>query len=195
MLRVGAMVSGGGRTVINLQDAIERGEVPAEITIVIAHREDISAVERCRARGIPVAVIPKAPESSCEDRIDNTLEAHGVELVCLAGYLRRFRVGKKWQGKTINIHPALLPNHGGKGMYGHHVHRSVLASGDSHSGCTVHLVDEEYDHGRTLIQRRCPVEAGDDEKSLAARVFQEECLAMPEAVKAIAHGKIVLPSA
>ena len=195
MLRVGALVSGGGRTVINLQEAITRGEVPADIAVVIAHREDLPAVARCREHGIVVSVVPPIPEESCEDRIDDILEKHGVELVCLAGYLRRFRVGEKWEGKTINIHPALLPRHGGKGMFGHHVHRAVLASGDTHTGCTVHVVDEEYDHGQTLIQRTCQVKTGDDPESLAARVFQEECIAMPEAVKAIAEGKIILPSA
>ncbi len=195
MLRVGALVSGGGRTVINLQKAILRGEVPAEIVTVIAHRDDIPAVKRCRDQGILVNIVPATTDDSYADHIDEMLEMHNVELVCLAGYLRHFRVGEKWEGKTINIHPALLPRHGGKGMFGHHVHRSVLASGDTHTGCTVHLVNEEYDQGQVLIQRTCAVHAEDDVDSLAERVFQEECVAMPEAVKAIAEGTISLPSA
>jgi len=194
MLQVGALVSGGGRTVINLQEAILRGEVPAKIAVVIAHRENVPAVERCRQHGILVQVIPTNSGRSSEDHIDEILEAHKVQLVCLAGYLRRFKVGEKWAGKTINIHPALLPRHGGKGMFGKHVHQAVLDSKDSHTGCTVHAVDEEYDHGQTLIQRTCEVKAEDDVESLAARVFQEECIALPQAVKAIAEGKITLPS-
>lgn len=191
-LRLGCLISGGGRTVLNLQETIQRGEVPAEIAVVIAHREDLAGVERCRAAGLRVEIVPVAPKEALADRIDATLGAAGVELVCLAGYLRHFRVAPRWTNRVVNIHPSLLPRHGGHGMYGDRVHAAVLAAGDSESGCTVHEVDEIYDHGAVLLQRRCPVEPDDTVATLAARVFDEECRAFPEAITAITRGEIVL---
>ena len=187
MIRVGALVSGGGRTILNLQDAIDRGDVDAQIAVVIAHDDTLPAVSRCQQRGIDVAIVP-----TDFDAIDAALMNADVELVCLAGYLRWFRVGEHWRNRTINIHPALLPKHGGKGMYGKHVHQAVIDSGEEISGCTVHLVDAEYDHGRTLLQLECPVLPEDDADALAARVFLKECVAMPEAVQGIASGEISL---
>ena len=192
MMRIGALVSGGGRTVLNLHDALQRTGVGAEISVVLAHREDIAAIERCRKVGIRVEVIPPSPEDTLSDRIDAVLEDAGVDLICLAGYLRYFRVSPRWTNRAINIHPSLLPAHGGQGMYGHRVHQAVLAAGDQESGCTVHVVDEVYDHGRVILQRSCPVLPEDDADSLASRVFAEECLAMPEAVAGIVEGRIHL---
>jgi phosphoribosylglycinamide formyltransferase-1 len=124
---------------------------------------------------------------SIADRIDAAFESASVELVCLCGYLRRFRVGERWARRAINIHPSLLPEFGGEGFHGLQVHRAVLAAGRAETGCTVHWVDEEYDRGETILQRRCPVLAGDTPESLAARVFAEECEAMPEAVARLAR--------
>lgn len=191
--RLGALVSGGGRTVANLLERIGRDRIPATIEVVIAHREDIAAVPRLRALGLRVEVIP-APrsgvvgEDDLGDRIDAVLESCGVDLVLLAGYLRRFRVGRRWIDRAINIHPALLPEFGGPGFYGLRVHQAVLAAGRRESGCTVHWVDERYDHGEVILQRRCPVLPDDTPESLAARVFAEEREALPEAVGRIARG-------
>ncbi|MBL9149678.1 MAG: phosphoribosylglycinamide formyltransferase [Phycisphaerae bacterium] len=184
-VRLGTLISGGGRTVLNLADRIEAGSLDATIAVVIAHKPDLPGVERCRARGLPVVVIPTGP--ACNDEIDAALAAANVDLVVLAGYLRHFRVGRRWAGRTINIHPALLPKFGGKGMYGDKVHAAVLAAGERESGCTVHLVDEIYDHGAVLLQRRCPVEPGDDVHTLAARVFELEKSALPDALAAWAR--------
>ena len=192
MMRIGALVSGGGRTVLNLHEALQRDGIAAEISVVLAHRDDIAAIERCHQAGIRVEVIPPSPEDTLADRIDAVLEDAGVELICLAGYLRHFRVSPRWTNRAINIHPSLLPAHGGKGMYGHRVHRAVLEAGDRESGCTVHVVDEVYDHGRAILQRSCPVLPEDDTDTLASRVFAEECLAMPEAVSGIVNGRITL---
>ena len=191
-LRLGCLISGGGRTVLNLHDAIARDEVPASIEVVIAHRADVAGVERCRDAGLRVEIVPVAPNETLADRIDATLDAADVELVCLAGYLRHFRVAPRWTDRVVNIHPSLLPRHGGRGMYGDRVHAAVLAAGDPESGCTVHAVDEIYDHGAVLLQRRCPVEPDDTVDTLAARVFEEECQALPDAIAAIARGEIVL---
>lgn len=179
--RIGILISGGGRTALNIHAACCAGEIDGRIAIVIAHREEADGVARCREAGLRVAVLP--PDPTLSDRIDRVLEAAETDLVCLAGYLRRFRVGQRWRGRTLNIHPALLPEFGGQGMFGLHVHRAVLAAGRAESGCTVHEVDEEYDHGRTVLLRKCPVLAGDTPETLAARVFTEECAAYPEAIR------------
>lgn len=193
-LRLGCLISGGGRTVLNLQEAIDRGEVPATIAVVVAHRADLAGVERCRAAGLRVEVVPVEPKDTLADRVDAVLGDADVELVGLAGYLRHFRVAPRWSDRVVNIHPSLLPRHGGRGMYGDRVHAAVLAAGDAESGCTVHAVDEIYDHGAVVLQRRCPVEPGDTVDTLAARVFEEECRAFPEAITAIARGEIVIRS-
>jgi phosphoribosylglycinamide formyltransferase-1 len=167
-VRIGALASGGGRTVLNLARACAEGRLDACVAVCVVTRADAGAAQACRA-------------ADFDDRVDAALRAHGVQLVCLAGYLRRFRVDA-WRGRTLNIHPALLPDFGGQGMWGDRVHAAVLAAGRTESGCTVHWVDEEYDHGAVLVQRRCPVLPGDTVATLAARVFAEECAAYPEAV-------------
>ena len=188
LYRVGALISGGGRTVLNLAEQAAAGKLPIQIALVIAHSEEVSGVERCRALGLPVVTIPKKPIESMSDRIDEALESAGVQLVCLCGYLQYFRVGTRWAGKTLNIHPSLLPDFGGQGMYGEHVHRAVLDAGRTQSGCTVHMVDEEYDHGPVVLQRRCPVHPSDTPETLAARVFELECEAFPAALREVLAG-------
>ncbi len=185
--RIGVLVSGGGRTALNIAEACERRTLDARVAIVIAHREEIAAVERCRGAGLRVAVLPiarAAGDAPIDDRIDRTLKAADVDLVVLAGYLRRFRVGDRWAGRALNIHPGLLPDFGGHGMYGERVHRAVLAAGARESGCTVHEVDGEYDRGPVVLERRCPVEAEDTADTLAARVFALEKEAYPAAIAA-----------
>ena len=186
-LRLACLVSGGGRSVLNLQDRIERGELPATIQLVLSTREGVPAIDRARARGLPAREVPAEPRATLDDRVDAALREAGTQLVVLAGYLRLFRV-QGWRGRCINIHPALLPRHGGKGLWGHHVHEAVLAAGDRESGCTVHWVDEQYDHGETILQRRCPVLPGDTPDTLAARVFAEELEALPEAIRRVGAG-------
>ncbi|MSR44112.1 MAG: phosphoribosylglycinamide formyltransferase [Phycisphaerales bacterium] len=176
------LVSGGGTTALNLIGCEERGEIPTEIAVIIAHRLDIPAVARCEAAGRPVLVLSGPPSLALSDHIDEALRVRGVELVLLAGYLRAFRVGA-WVGRVLNIHPALLPAFGGQGMYGRRVHDAVIASGAEESGCTVHMVDDQYDHGATLIQRRVNIQPDDSAQTLAERVFDQECIAYPEAIR------------
>lgn len=186
--RLGVLISAGGRSAMNIHDACMSGELgDARIAIVIAHREEIEGVARCRAAGLRVAVLAQgdAQADALDDRIDAALAAAKVDLVCLAGYLRHFRVGERWRGRTLNIHPGLLPDFGGPGMFGLHVHRAVLAAGSSQSGCTVHEVDEQYDHGAVILQRKCLVLANDTAQSLAERVFKEECVAYPQAIRQV----------
>jgi folate-dependent phosphoribosylglycinamide formyltransferase PurN len=185
--RLALLISGGGRTAANIHAACGDGRLRARIALVIAHREDIAGVARCRSLGLRVAVLPSG--DGLADRIDACLLAARVDLVCLAGYLRRFRVGHHWAGRALNIHPALLPRFGGHGMFGARVHAAVIAAGERESGCTVHEVDEEYDHGATVLERRCPVLAIDTAETLAARVYLEEVRAYPEAIALKLRGR------
>ncbi|MCC6672795.1 MAG: phosphoribosylglycinamide formyltransferase [Planctomycetes bacterium] len=175
-VRVGVLLSGGGRTLQNLLDQRATGRLPIDVVVVIADRADAFGLERARRAGIP-AVFERDPA-----RIQQILREHRVELVCLAGYLRLFPVGEAWAGRVLNIHPALLPRHGGKGCYGERVHAAVLAAGEAETGCTVHLCDDHYDRGEILVQKRVPVLPGDDVHTLAERVFAAECEAYPEAI-------------
>lgn len=180
--RAAVLVSGSGRTALNLHRASLEGRMPATIAAVIAHREDIPAVARCREAGLHVEVVPGPPGPAASDALDAALLGAGAEMVLLAGYLRMLRVGP-WAGRALNVHPALLPHFGGSGMHGMRVHEAVLASGARESGCTIHVVDERYDHGRIVVQRRCPVLPGDTVETLAGRVFEQECIAYPDAVR------------
>jgi phosphoribosylglycinamide formyltransferase-1 len=175
------MISGGGRTVLNLLDHIERGELFAQIALVISSSASAPGVQRCRDRGLIVEVMTGVIAA---EALEAVLARHEIAAVVLAGYLKLLRIPEAYRGRIVNIHPALLPKFGGKGMHGDHVHAAVLAAGETESGCTVHLVDDAYDSGTVLLQKRCPVLPGDDVKTLAARVFEVECEAYPEALKA-----------
>ena len=177
--RLAVLLSGGGRTMVNLADAIDRGELNARIGLVIGSKE-CPGVQRARDRGFVTEVIPGVIPAA---ELEQLLRRERIAWVVLAGYLKMLEVPAAYEGRVVNIHPALLPRHGGKGMYGHHVHEAVLAAGDAESGCTVHLVNAEYDRGPIVLQRRCPVQPGDTPDTLAARVFEQECLAYPEALR------------
>ncbi len=178
-ITIGCLASGRGRTVLHLHELCQTGRIRGRVGVVIVSRPDAAAARRCREAGLDVEVV--APGERIDEGIDDVLLSHDVNLVCLCGYLRPFRVDR-WRGRCLNVHPALLPRHGGPGMWGTRVHAAVLASGDTQSGCTIHEVDEQYDHGTPIIQRRCPVLADDTPQSLADRVFIEECAAWPIAI-------------
>jgi len=197
-LRLGVLLSGGGRTLLNILAEIKAGRLPAEVAVVIASR-DCKGVERAKAAGLNVKVVPyksfKREDSSADipaysAAIVRHLDAAAVELVVQAGFLSLWRIPPQYEGKVMNIHPALLPSFGGHGMYGHHVHEAVLASGCKVSGCTVHFVTNEYDTGPIIVQRTVPVLEGDDAETLAARVFEQECAAYPEAIRLFAAGRL-----
>jgi phosphoribosylglycinamide formyltransferase-1 len=188
-LRLACLISGGGRTMLNLADHIAGGSLQASIEVVISSRATAPGVERARARGFDTRVLLRrdfASEEALHDRISQTLREKRIDLVCLCGYLRWLRIDPDFRDRVINIHPALLPDFGGPGMHGERVHAAVLAAGRTVSGCTVHYVDEHYDHGTIILQRTCPVLPGDDAMSLAARVFEQECIAYPQAIRMLA---------
>lgn len=174
--RLGILLSGSGRTLQNLLDRIADGRLRARVACVVSDREDAFGLQRARDAGVP------AFHERDHGRVYDILRRHEVDLVCLCGYLRLLPIPTDFAGRVMNIHPALLPKHGGQGYYGNRVHRAVLAAGDAESGCTVHLCDEIYDHGPILVQKRVPVLEGDTVDTLAARVFEAECEAYPEAI-------------
>ena len=194
-LRLACLISGGGRTLLNLADFIDAEKLNASIELVISSRTDVAGVERARARGFNTLVVRRKDfhtDDAMHDAISKQLRERNIDLVCLCGYLRMFRVDESFRGRVMNIHPALLPSWGGPGMYGDAVHRAVLGSGAKESGCTVHFVDERYDMGPIILQRKVPVLPGDDEHTLAARVFEQECIAYPEAIKLFGEGRLSL---
>ncbi len=186
------MISGGGRTVVNLQEKIAAGDLNAVIDVVVSSRAGAKGVERAQACGLRTVVVDRREHGDEAFQRLLTAAVVDVDLVCLAGFLSLWRFPAVMFGRVINIHPALLPDFGGPGMYGRRVHEAVLAAGRAESGCTVHLCDDLYDNGPTILQHRVPVLEGDTPDVLAARVFEQECLAYPAAVKLFCEGRVVL---
>ncbi len=174
-------ISGGGRTLLNIHDLITSGELNAAIPLVVASRVCAGA-DRARERGLHTLVIPG---NIGREELARLLAPLGIDYVVLAGYLKLLPIPPGFARRVINIHPALLPKFGGKGMYGHHVHEAVLAAGEKESGCTVHYCDSEFDRGEIILQARCPVYPTDTVDSLASRVFDLECRAYPAALKKV----------
>jgi phosphoribosylglycinamide formyltransferase-1 len=186
-LSIAVFASGGGTNLQSLIDASKKGVFNGEITALISNNSGAYALERAKNAGIAAYHISgkKFPERDrFVDEILKTLEKHKTNLIVLAGYMKLLPVEivRKYRNRILNIHPALLPKYGGKGMYGMNVHKAVIESGDRISGATVHFVDEIFDHGVILIQRAVPVLPGDDPETLAARVLKVEHKILPEAV-------------
>jgi formyltetrahydrofolate-dependent phosphoribosylglycinamide formyltransferase len=163
------------------------------VALVIASNAEAFALERARRSGIPAALVSRQEAGSLEEfsrRIFAECRQANVDLVCLAGFLQLIHVPDDFLGRVMNIHPALIPAFCGKGFYGHHVHEAVLACGAKISGCTVHFADNQYDHGPIILQKPVPVLDDDTPESLAARVFEQECLAYPEAIRLFAEGRL-----
>jgi phosphoribosylglycinamide formyltransferase 1 len=182
-LRIAVLVSGSGRSLRNLLERSREGLLRAEIALVLASRPGIGALDHAAAFGVPAQVVQTADVTAA-------LDASGADLAVMAGYLKPWPIPERWIGRTINIHPSLLPLFGGQGYYGRRVHEAVLQSGMKVSGCTVHFVTPHYDEGPIILQRTCPVLDGDDVDRLAHRVFQEELEALPEAIALYAAGRL-----
>jgi phosphoribosylglycinamide formyltransferase 1 len=188
-LRIAVAISGRGSNLDALLHALGPG-APAEVVLVLSDRP-APGLELVRARQIPAVVLTDSADGEAWLAL---LGQHQIELLVLAGYLKLVPSGviAAYRGRIINVHPALLPAFGGKGMYGRRVHDAVLASGARESGATVHLVDEAYDHGTTLAQARVPVLPGDTPERLAERVLQQEHRLLPAVVLAAARaGRVV----
>lgn len=192
-INIAVLASGSGRTLGNFVELIDCGQLPARISIVVASRPGLMALQRAADAKIPNFVVNKKDHASVQSHsktIFQLLDDAGVDLVCLAGWLCLLDIPPKYAGRIMNIHPALLPSFGGPGMYGHHVHEAVLQAGCKVTGCTVHFVDEKYDSGPIILQRCCPVKEDDTPDTLAARVFDEEKIAYPEAIKLFAESRL-----
>jgi formyltetrahydrofolate-dependent phosphoribosylglycinamide formyltransferase len=190
-LRLGVLFSGGGRTLENIAGGIARGDLAATIPLAISSHAQAGGIARCERLGIPCEILDyRELGERFQEALLQTIAANDIDLVLLAGFIRPFPIGPEYEGRVLNIHPALLPSFGGRGFYGHHVHEAVLASGARFSGCTVHFVTAEYDSGPIVVQRIVPVEDDDTPDTLAARVFDEECLAYPEAIRLFAAGRL-----
>jgi phosphoribosylglycinamide formyltransferase-1 len=184
--RIVVLLSGGGRTLVNLMECIRRGELSAEIPLVISSRAGAKGIERARALGLQVEVLRPRDFESREAFVaaqSARIAREAPDLILMAGYLLHFPVPEGFAGRVLNIHPSLLPRYGGKGMYGDHVHAAVLAAHEKTSGCTVHVVDDVYDNGPVVLQAEVPVLPDDTVDSLAARVFEAECETYPEAIR------------
>lgn len=192
MLQIAVFGSGGGSNFGAIVEAMERGEIPrARIRLVVSNSAHAGILERARAHGLPAVHISAkqfAGEGAFSRSLLDLLRRHGVNFVVLAGYMRRVppEVVAAYRNRMLNIHPALLPAFGGAGMYGRHVHEAVIAARCTESGATVHLVDEEYDHGPIVLQRRVPVMPGDTPDTLAERVLAVEHEIYPEAIRRFA---------
>ncbi len=192
-VRLGVLISGGGRTMTNILADIQEERLNAEIAVVISSRSTVAGVQRTRDAGLPLEIIRKKdfPDiDAFSEKLEETLAAAEVDLVVQGGWLCLWKIPARYENRVMNIHPALLPSFGGQGMWGHHVHEAVLATGCKVSGCTVHFCTNEYDSGPIIVQRTCPVEDSDTPDSLAARVFEQECIAYPEAIAAFAEGRL-----
>jgi phosphoribosylglycinamide formyltransferase-1 len=191
-IRLGVLLSGSGRTLQNICDRIRTDHLPATVAVVISSRPDVYGVERARKLGLEVRIVDRKTTSDDQFNaaITDALVAADVDLVCMAGFLSLWRIPSRFAGRVMNIHPALLPDFGGRGFYGHRVHEAVLAAGCPESGCTVHFCDNQYDHGPIILQRRVPVHPDDTPDTLAARVFEQECIAYPEAIRLFAAGRL-----
>lgn len=196
-LNLGFLASHSGSNVQAIIDAIEQGKLNARPCVVISNNSNAYVLERAKKKGIPFYHISSQHypnEEVLDQKILETLIKHNVDIVILAGYMKKVdsKVLSHFRNRVLNIHPALLPKFGGKGMYGKFVHEAVIKAGEKESGCTVHLVDEHYDQGRILGQIKVPVFPDDTPETLAERVLAEEHRLYPTVLQKIANGEIVL---
>lgn len=192
-LRVAVLLSGNGSSLENLLEHIDSGQVNAEVVVVVCSKEEAFGLERARRRGIPaIAVSRKKYRDGKEfnDHVHAALAPYDVELVALLGFLSLFELRGKYEGRSINVHPALIPAFCGRGFYGRRVYEAVLESGVKLSGATVHLSDDEYDEGPILLQEAVPVLEDDTVESLAQRVQAAERRLVPQAVQLFADGRV-----
>jgi len=184
--RIAFLLSGTGSTLRNLLERIETGEVPADVVLVVSDRASAKGLEHARTRGIPVAVVSRRAypdRASFSDALEKAIRPHAPDLVVLGGFMSIFRVPADLRGRILNVHPSLLPAHGGEGYFGERVHEAVLAAGDRVTGCTVHLVTADVDGGPILGQVEVPVEPDDTVETLAARVQAAERDLYPRCIR------------
>ncbi len=194
-MNIAVFASGRGSNFHAILNAIAEGRLPARVTVLVSNNSNAGAMELARSRNIPAIHLSQkqcASETEYVGRLLELLERHDVELVALAGYMKKVptQVIERFRNRILNIHPALLPAFGGPGMYGLHVHEAVLAARAKVSGATVHFVDEEYDRGPILLQKTVEVATNDTPETLAAKVLTIEHEIYPQALAAFAAGRV-----
>ncbi|MBI3837653.1 MAG: phosphoribosylglycinamide formyltransferase [Planctomycetia bacterium] len=194
-LRLVVLISGGGTTLKNLLDKIGAGQLQAEILLVVSSNPQARGLQIAQSAGIPTKVIDRKSCSTPEaysNALFGACRAIGTEYVVMGGFLTHVLIPTDFENRVLNIHPALIPAFCGKGFFGHRVHEAVLGYGAKVSGCTVHFVDNQYDHGPIILQHIVPVLDDDTPDTLAARVFEAECEVYPEALRMLASGKVTV---
>lgn len=192
-LRMAVLISGGGTTLRNLLEQIDAGQLDAVVDVVVSSNPQAKGLQFAIERGIPAHVCARGDYASTaefSEAIFSHCRGAGSHLVVMGGFLKLVRIPPDFAGRVVNIHPGLIPSFCGRGYYGLAVHQAVLDYGCKISGCTVHFVDNEYDHGPVISQHCVPVEGGDTAETLAARVFVAECTAYPEALRLFAAGAL-----
>ncbi len=194
MFRIAVLASGSGTDLQSILDACGSGQIPGTVAVVISNNHDAFALERGRKHGAEALFIDHRGKTRAdhEHEISDAIKARNIDLIVLAGYLRIFTsyFPQKYKNKIINIHPALLPKYGGKGMHGMNVHKAVIASGDKESGCSVHLVTSEVDGGAIVGQMKVSVLPDDTPETLQARILETEHILLPLVVQWFAEGNI-----
>lgn len=197
-LRLGFLASHGGTSLRAIVGAIGKGRLAGEACLVVSNNRDAPALCFAEAAGVPgrhISATGEGGEVAADRAICRAMQEAGAEWLVLSGYLRK--IGPvtldRYRGRILNIHPALLPEFGGQGMYGRHVHAAVLAAGRSTSGMTVHIVDGEYDHGPVVARREIPVLPGDTVETLQQRVAEAEPAFFVEVLRGIAAGRLAIP--
>ena len=195
LLPIAVLISGGGTTLRNLIEKERAGELPVEFRLVISSNPQARGLAFATEANIPSLVVEKnraLADSNYSRAIFDPIRAAGAELVVMGGFLKHVPIPPDFENRVINIHPALIPAFCGQGMYGLAVHQAALDYGVKVSGCTVHFVDNDYDRGPIILQHTVPVLDDDTPEVLQARVFDEECHALPEAIRLIAARRVTV---
>ena len=195
ILNLAVLLSGSGRTLENVQQAILAGRLSARVVVVVSSKSEAYGLVRARQHGLDAVAVPRRDYPDLQafnDAMNAVLARYPIDLVLLAGFLSLYQPPPALVGRVMNIHPALLPAFGGQGLYGDRVHHAVLESGVKLSGCTVHFADACYDHGPIILQATVPVYDDDTVESLATRVFAAECELYPQAIQLYAEDRLRL---
>jgi phosphoribosylglycinamide formyltransferase-1 len=191
-LRIAVLLSGSGTSLENLFERIDAG-LPAEVVCVIASKKGAFGLERAERRGVSAIAVPRRDHpnvNAFNDALHEVLDSFDPDLICLLGFLSPFELRGRYEGRVLNVHPALIPAFSGQGFYGRHVHEAVLEAGVKLTGATVHFASDAYDEGPIIVQGSVPVEEDDDVETLAARVQALERELVPEAIRLIAEGRV-----
>lgn len=192
-MKLGILISGGGTTFLNLHHTIHAGKLNASIACVISSSRKASGVEKARELGYPSLILSRkkfSDDQSYSEAISARLGEHDVELVVLAGFLKKFIPQPPYENRCINIHPSLIPAFCGHGFYGMRVHQAVWKRSCKISGCTVHLVNANYDEGPIILQKAVSISDHDSPETIQKKVFELECQALPEAINYFVHDRI-----